>query len=276
MDTKKYYNIFSILLGFIYILFILWLRLIRERLPKDIYQDFNSYIFYIYLLFLILSICMFIYYLRKILNIQSKYKLLSKILEIPFIFNITAFFTEYILNAPYNCYLWIYNKINLLPIVEKLGAHIWNRDPYKDPQNIVIFLCILKLIISLCFITDIVLFHKFNYFYKSLILLFVILLCNCFIFILKDISQYNKTYISENYITIENHPDKVAFIADFQPHFKGERGDDRLYVHYRVWICYLANCMFTDKFYEYYHKYNNYTSVIYYGIFSLGWGYILL
>jgi hypothetical protein len=53
---------------------------------------------------------MFIYYLRQILNIQRKHKTLRRILEKPSIQKVAKFVTEYILNAPFNFYIWVCNK----------------------------------------------------------------------------------------------------------------------------------------------------------------------
>jgi hypothetical protein len=123
---------------------------------------------------------------------------------------------------------------------------------------------------------DAIVFHKFNYFYKSLFLLLIILICNAFIFILKDISTYNRTYISQNYILVEANEEKNAFYLEFQPQFTGEKTDEMLQNHYTIWVRYTVNCMFADRFYYYYSLYNKYTNLIYYGIYVFGWSYILI
>lgn len=274
--TKTYiFNLISILLGFIYIFFILWNRLIREHILRDLTGTCDIYTYIIYCILFLSSIILFLYYIKKIFNIQTKYRILSKILEINIIQKIVDFVLEYILKAPYNSYLWVYNTINLLPLVEKIGVYFWNRDPYKDPYKIYILCCICRLIILLCFFIDVFISHKFNYFYKSLILLLFYLICNSIIFILKDISFYNRKYITDNYITVQSDLGTNAFNVDFVSTYDGDRSDQMLHNHYTVWLCYLANCMFADAYYEYVDKYNKYINVIYYGIFTLGWAYIV-
>lgn len=268
-------NLISIILGFIYVIFLFWNRLIRERLPYQLCGNYNNDILAIFCALFLSSVILFIYYLRQILQKQSKYTIISKILKITYVQNIVNFFIKYILKAPYNSYIWIYNKINLLPAVEKLGAHVWNRDPHKDPYKIFILCCSCRFIVVLCFLIDVFIFHKFNYFYKSLILLLIYLICNTIIFVLKDISFDNRKHITDNYITVENDLTTFSFIVDFKFSYDGDRSDQMLNNHFNVWVCYLANCMFADKYYEYVDKYNTFINVLYYGIFTIGWGYIV-
>jgi hypothetical protein len=111
MTKKNILNLSSIILGFIYVIVILWNRLLRERLPRDLLGNYDTYIFAIYCVLLLSSAILFFYYLRQILQIQSRYLFLSKILKITFIQNSVNFFLEYIVKAPYKSYIWVYNKI---------------------------------------------------------------------------------------------------------------------------------------------------------------------
>lgn len=275
MNFKKVLEVISINLGLTYILFILWLRVIHKRLPVELDGNFDSITYGIYLMLFILSLIMFVYYLRKILGIKSKYKLLRIFLEYQSILKLVTFIKDYILNAPYNLYIYIYNKYDILNIIEQIGRFIWNYNLFKYTKIIYIVICFLRFIIVFCFFFDVIIFNKFNFFYKSLILLFVILIIKAIIFVLKDISKDNRTYISENYISVETTETKDSFYLEFQPHFVGEKTENVLQGHYIIWVCYTANCMFADNFYEYTEKYDKYINIIYYGIFTLGWGYII-
>lgn len=268
-------NLSSILLGFVYVMFILWNRLIRERLPRDLCGIYDTYVWIIFCALFLYSLILFLYYCKQILQIKSQYIFLSKLLDIKVIKHIVDFILIYIIKAPYNSYIWIYNNINLLPIIEKIGLYVWDRDPYKDPIKIYIFCCILRFTIIVSFCIDILIFNKFHYFYKSLILLLIYLMCNCIIFILNDISKDNKNFITNNYISVKSDIQTNVFDVNFLPTYDGDRSDQMLLNHYNVWFCYLANCMFVDKYYEYTEKYNKYVNVIYYGIYAMGWGYII-
>lgn len=275
IDIIKILQISSILLGFIYIVFIFWLRLIRERPPRELDGNYSIYTYYLYIFLFALSLFMVIFYLRKIFNIQAKYKIIRRVLEIHVISNIINFLIEYIFNAPYNLYIYIYNKYDVLFIIEKIGRFFWDKDLYKQTIYLYISLCFCKVIVISCFIVDVFVFDKFAYFYKSLLLLLVTLVINSILFILKDISEYNRDIISTEYISIENNENNTAFYLDFQPNFKGEKTEKNLQGQFNAWLCYTTNCMFVDNFEGYKNTYEKYIKLIYYIIFVIGWFYIL-
>lgn len=62
---------------------------------------------------------MCLYYLKNILNIKSSGKILNRLLEITSIRMVCVWLDEYILNAPYNAYMWVFNQFSS-KVIEKV------------------------------------------------------------------------------------------------------------------------------------------------------------
>ena len=124
MNIKNLGKNISIFIGLLYILLIIWNRLIRERLPRDIFIDYNYYILFAYFLLFFSSLYIVIYSIREILKIHAKFRLLNKLIEIPIfekIFRIGAdIVINYILKGPKNLYEFLYKKVKIRPIVDFL------------------------------------------------------------------------------------------------------------------------------------------------------------
>lgn len=51
--------------------------------------------------------------------------------------------------------------------------------------------------------------------------------------------------------------------------------EDQINILSTSWVAYLANCMFTDKLEELDSIYKKYVDIVCYGLYALGWGFIL-
>lgn len=274
LNTEKILKTISILFAIIYILFLFWNRLFRSRLPKTLDGIYTTYQVTVFILLLLLSIFMIIYTLKSLLHKQKKGIIK---LYIEKILNSTSgyFFITYVLNAPKILYEWLYQYITIRSFIEKFGVKIWNMDPYKYCKHLIFIIYFIRIFVCIIFIIDIIYFNKFDYFYKSLLLLLVILTLRCCIFILKDLSAKNKLYIEKEFLIIEVNENKDGFYAEPKEQYKEIFNDNQINKLTTTWIAYLANCMFADKFYEYDDHYKKYIDLICYSIYTIGWGYIL-
>ena len=136
MNIKNLGKNTSIFIGLLYILLIIWNRLIRERLPRDIFIDYNYYILFAYFLLFFSSLYIVIYSIREILKIHAKFRLLNKLIEIPIfekIFRIGAdIVINYILKGPKNLYEFLYKKVKIKPFVDNLCEKIVKFNLYEN------------------------------------------------------------------------------------------------------------------------------------------------
>lgn len=274
LNLEHILKLMSITLATIYIIFIFWNRLFRLRLPRILdgnYTDIQLIAFT-----LIFFSCLFIL-------IHSLHKLFSKkqtsifkyyinyILET----RISKFIIKYIINAPKHLYDLLYEYITIRPFIEKIGVKVWNMDPYDYCKPILFTIYSIRIFVCIIFIIDIIYFQKFNYFYKSLILLLIPIIFKTSIYIIQDMSKKNKAYIEKEFLIIEVNETRDGFYADPHEKHKDNMSDNQLNILSISWVAYLANCMFTDKIDELDNIYKKYVDIICYGIYTIGWGYIL-
>ena len=266
---------FSILGGFAFVLFILWNRLLRERIPRILDNNYTQFQLIIMCCVAVISLIMMCYYLRKILNIQIKENsIIIKIFNMPCLQIITNFFYQYILNAPLNTYEFLYKYVRIVNIVQFIGAKIWNMDPYKYPMHVFCFLMSLRIIVVLVFIFDVLYFRELDLFYKTLLILFVPLVINSILFIIKNTSKKNRDYIVLTHVKITSNQEKNGFVAE--PVNNVSLTEEEIYAWYNTWICHTANCMFVDKIQEIQDYYGKFVMFIYYTIYTIGWCSVLI
>jgi hypothetical protein len=281
----------SILIGLLYVLFILYNRLIRERLPRNILLDYNNLILLSYFLLFFTSLFIIIFYIREILKIKAKFRILNKLIEIPImekIFRLGAdMVINYILKGPKNLYEFLYKRIKIRPIIDIICKKICDWDLN---ENIIFlyFILIYKYIfiftIAVIFSIEVFYFSYFKYFYKSLLYLLIPLLIDLFLFIIYNLADKNKNVIEEwiNFpvnekgdgfnmrLNIENKDNPLLQI----------NGDEKIlletiHFHYTTWYRYLYSKMTIDNFYTIEKKYKPFMYIIIYSIYGIGWGYIL-
>ena len=268
-------HVFSILLGFAFVLLILWNRLLRERFPYILDGNYTFIQLVLTIDLFIIFIFLSLYYLRKVLNIKIKENgLISQLLKIPLVETFVDFWYKYILNAPLNAYEFLYRYIRVADFVERLGARIYHIDPYKYPFHTYCFITSFRLVISLVFIRDVFYLHRLDLFYTVLNLLIIPLIINFFIFMIGHCSKQNRVYIEKNYINIESNETKDGFIVD--PLAGVDLTEEKCLVWGNTWLFYTANAMFVDKIDEYKNKYDKYINFVFYSVYACGWGYIAM
>ena len=117
MKTKNNFILFieilSILLGFLFCLFVVWNRLIRERILRDLINDINSYLLNLYFFLFFLFIVLLLITIKKILKIETKNRFILWFFEKKVVVHFFSFIEEYIINSPKNFYAIIHNYIIL-------------------------------------------------------------------------------------------------------------------------------------------------------------------
>ena len=280
----------SIFIGLLYIFLILWNRLIRERLPRDIFINYNNYILFAYFLLFFSSLYIVIYSLRGIFQIHAKYRILNKLIEKPFfqkIFRISAdIVINYILKGPKNLYEYLYKRIKIRPIIDLLCKGI-DYVSLNEREYLLYFILILKnnfnIIIVIIFVYDVFILNHLEIFYHSLPFLLIPLSFDIILFIIYNLANKNKNLIEEwmdfpvndkkngfnMRLKIENKDNPLLNIGDEDVLLK------IMHTHYRTWFTYLYSCMTIDHFYNLENKYKPYLNIFIYSLYSIGWGYIL-
>lgn len=176
----------NIVITLIITAFIIWNRLLRERLPKGldilILNMSNSSI--IVVIILILFNCLFFFISCKAIYSPNK-----KTTFMDKIFNFSVYkhfqnFLNIILNAPKNLYEYYSDKYNIFTKqIETSASYLVAY--YNSERNQYIFLTIFiylpRMLVATIFVLDIFYFKKFDYFYNSLILLLVPLITKIYL-----------------------------------------------------------------------------------------------
>ena len=201
--------------AFLIIIFTIWNRFIRERGHATI----NVIPLFI---IIILKICLIIFFgmlfyinLKTILKIQRKSIYIQNILSKPLILKIRYWIQEYILNAPEFLYNDFTKNFNLAPLLEMPGSYF---TAYCNYPRIIVILCLQLplIIVSSCFLMDILFFDNLKHFFSSLTLLIPLLLMKLWIFVLFSYSKRRLDYLSQ-FLNINYLENRKQFILRLKP-----------------------------------------------------------
>src|SRR5580693_9456017 len=202
LDLRKY---ISILFGIFFVLLIIWNRLIRDRLPREIFTDYSSFFISIYIILFCTSVYIVIYSLREIFSIVPKYKILNKLLiDFPLVEKIFRKLADWVINiiltGPKNLYEFVKKRIYIKPIIDKICKKITILGLNEKPIVLYILLLIkYSFIFYVCFIffIDVFIFNYLSYFYKSFLLLFIPLIIDLILFMIYNLAKKNSSIIKE-------------------------------------------------------------------------------
>ena len=200
-------NTFLRFLGITLILTYCYFRFIVVRLPRDLHNiNENNFKVLLYLYISFISLLILLACIINIFNVEIKQNnnmFTKEIIKISDIINesldrIYSDFADYV-----NQYVdYFYEYLKRLTIAFQKY--------FKNKKTLLVFIRFSpNMIVSLCFVIDIFIFCRFNYFYKSLILLFLPKVFDFWIHIVKDFS-YNLTVWEKEYfnVKITQLPDK--------------------------------------------------------------------
>lgn len=183
-DFKLGYYLY-LLTGFIIISYIFYIRLILVRLPKELFLKLNGNINLNLLFIIFIGIAISISII--VINL---YLLLNKQVNQSFISNILSKIQEYFHRALFEVYNLIINLIphslDKIPLIVKNFYNIFGN---RAEEIFVFVVYSIRFIIVISFLVDILVFFRFNYFYKALMLLLIPICVNILFFMLTDYSK---------------------------------------------------------------------------------------
>jgi hypothetical protein len=163
------------------------------------------------------------------------------------------------------------------PVIEYIGPHLSTQmHNYKKAFYFILFV-IPKMIVSICFLVDVVIKKEFLYFYNSLLLLIIPLVLNVVLYVIQHHAIKQRERIE--YFFVFEEVDTKIYIS-FQPHLTTDEPKFGLSVDCEAW--YLFNKIF--YFYTSFIKqindiksfYDYKVNIIYYGIYFIGFFVYLL
>lgn len=267
--TKNFLYYIYLLTGFFVFFYIFYIRLIVIRLPKnlDFFVPTTNWVF-IFIVIIWIVICIFIIYKNLQLYFEKEKK---------------SMFSDIITKMSIFLDKSIYESFNLLAglhpepydLIAKF-AKIFYKIMCKFPLEILIWISgFVRLLVVCLFLFDIFYFFKFNFFYKSLILLVLPLIIKIIIYILREFST--NLYEIRSYLDITegglqpgtNYP---IYLYSFKEEFK--HYDDLNYYKDNFIICRNITEFLQD--YDLYNSfYNIRINLVIYTLYFCGWFFIV-
>lgn len=190
LNNNKYYKYFWILLGLFLVLYYIWFRFIRERLPRDIPFKLNLINF--------ISLCFICFIYIVVIRQIYKKQITSNIILNNIFLKINLIFKPLI---KYHLDLFSKNNIDYY-FTKKLGFIIKKYKLYNDKINLRIILIldiIPKMIVLLSFIFDVFYFKNLNYFYYFVIIGLIPLIFTYFLYLSKNFLENVINNLHNNY-----------------------------------------------------------------------------
>ena len=273
MIKSKTIVIFNIILGFMIIFYVIYIRFIVIRFPKELYiYDItnNLKLRIVFIIFAGPSIATYqiVANFRVIFNIHVSFRnsffepiieKLNKILE----------------DSLFETYAFILSKIP--DAYEKLS--VYSQRFYKTFGNFSEILCliveyIIRSVILISFLIDVFIFFRLEFMYKSLDLLLIPLCIKVVFYILKDIAS-NLDTLKQDLIIIDKGIDLETNLPRTSYKFRDINETADLQYHIEQYIL----CFKLSGYLEYYHKYRQfcdpYFSLILCLLYFVGWCFII-
>lgn len=188
------------LLGFTFLIYYVWYRFIRERLPKGIPLELSNYS----LLFLLLLCILYIYVILRLVKPKAPTKPVLKIMG--FVAKIQVIFISLDETIRKNKYVDRKIEVILLYIVKLL--HTPTLYYHSADKLYLLYTALTKILPLLSLIIDIFLFKKIHYFYYSLMITICPLLINYIIYLLKMLNQKYLNILSDYMVEITSEDDE--------------------------------------------------------------------
>lgn len=231
-DTKFEDSIFTVvwglLMGILTILFIIWNRVIRERLPREIIGEaymIDFWIVFVLFIYIFFIVSFKIYsWQKQWRGIHSRNRYILKIIEyVEKIPNLTAcrqFVRNYITNA--TVYLWRFIYFNtpgkygstMKNFLHKSGSMVCyycfdeeKGETKKQVIAMILFVYFPKILVFSIFFFEIVINRKLHYFYSFAILLALPIIFLALRRIYLDFCYYAGIFLQETVIKVVPHPE---------------------------------------------------------------------
>lgn len=267
--TNKFLNYMYTLIGFIFVLYIIYIRFFLVRIPKNLQFNLLDYNYKLKMSFVLFSIVVCIVIL--ITNLKIILKISDNANKLTFIFEFLSKFIDNSLQSFFGFIVSLYKDIyDLISNFSKTFYDFWHIYPEYHLLFIIYFV---RLIILLIFLMEVFISFKLDYFYKSLILLCIVLIIKVIIFVLRDFAS-NVEFLQEVLI-IEDlgiNEETQEPVTNYKLK-SGYEDNDLRYLAEQFILCNKLS-----GYLEMYDKYNKFFTpkfnIIIYSLYLIGWLYI--
>lgn len=271
----------NLLITILIVIIILWNRVLRVRLPIAIedlkFTHIALFLVIISVIFCAISIISSVNTLMG--NNISNFILFENLLNYK-PFNSLVNIINFIRNSPKQVYNYLAdNYINFKTIIELPASYLAVYACY--PKTIIFFFIFLpRIFVASAFLLDVIYFHFFFLFYKTLILLLIPLITQCYIYMILFYSENNLEFVLL-YITIEYHTNGLSFILKTEPPkikyaLTKEKMKEKQYYFINLWrICTVLK-RYTELLYDAESFFRPYVLLYTSSCFLIGWLYILI
>lgn len=262
-------NLIKIVLGISIIIYLVYIRLLLVRAPRDLTlynPSLNYKLFFLVLIGIFVSLFICYKTIRIIRNLEEKetkiQSYLKKINEI--IDSSLKTVLEFLLNYIPNNYEMIFN----------LAKNFYFLFGKRNEGFFVLISLVIRIIIVFLFLIDIFFFFEFNYFYKSLILLCLPLMINLFFYNLREFADNLEEIKSYLIIIDEGKNSEGKPITTFQL----SPGNENLDLTYLISQFIICNKIkgYLDGYYFYYYYYGSRFNLVIYFLYLAGWMTIIV
>lgn len=199
---------------------------------------------------------------------------------------IMAFMDKYIIRAPKSFYEYLAPNLPIRSLVETPASYlvVWFYNDQKTKGIAILLLLLPRVIIAIIFLVEVLIYKRFDIFFKSLYLLIIPLIIECYIFICKDLAEKDIAFYDLHmeifYHKVEgiDEPQCFARFREPYPTFEGAYDLTKVKLNTMINVYYIyANIRnFMRTIQEKKALYSPYFSLIYCPCFIIGWSYYLL
>lgn len=256
-------------LGFIFLIFLIWNRFIRERLPRDIYIHIYSLRFFITIVILFSFSFVIILSIKNIFSTDDE-TLFNKLLSNKYIEYVYTNIIIPIKKGPEQLYELMYDYIKISFILEPIHRFFFNFNVYNYCKYIILFLNIWRVIFVNTFILDVFYFQEFYYLYKIIYILIIPLISNLILFMInhhaKNLMEYLSSFVIADYLEEEQ-----CFTIAKNPSYEKELTNDSIRYLGDLYL----NALYTAKTFvhlkEMRKEISNYINIYVYTLYFMGW-----
>lgn len=268
--------------------FIIWNRLFRKRLPRDInyheiWTSYDSIITVIFFLYFSAFCYYFLKYFKIIPRPNSKFKIIrdkflhyleSKTIVIRFM----SFYEEHVTNGPSKVYDYFYVFVYVKPFIWYCGQFLHKHFQLNAIIPYFLGFILPKIIVVIVLFIDIYFLNRIYYFYISLLLYLIPLFFKIILYMIehhtkRTLGNYN-SYFTFNRV---DEWDNIEIIhKQFVDPIKVEYQTNLLPYVEKNWLPLQYMYSVVAKIYQEKHKYEYLSSMIIYGLYTISFGIYIL
>lgn len=260
---------FYLLLGAFIIFYVIYVRLIVVRVPRDLYmvEPIKYELIFLALSWILISVFIIIKNILILLNLNTNHNgffqgLILKIQQIidNALHEVLHLFSTFIDKSP--------------EIIFSLAKHFYTLFGKINENLFLLISFIIRFIIVGAFLTDVFYFFELKYFYKSLILLCIPICISILFYLLKDFATNLEE--AESFLLIKEegfNANTKEPIFTFMPSQGNEDIDLQYHVDYFITCSKISGYLSVYDYLTYY--YSSRINIFIYSMYLIGWSYII-